>query len=78
MSLTEERVAVEHVVGRLDDVPVGEGRAFVAGERIHTENSYKYQQADAIALLERSGFEATRVWTDPQRWFAVIHAQAIR
>jgi len=28
-------------------------------------------------LLERSGFEATRVWTDPQRWFAVIHAQAI-
>ena len=28
------------------------------------------------AMLERSGFEATRVWTDPQRWFAVIHAQA--
>lgn len=53
-------------------------RVFEPGERIHTENSYKYQQADAIALLERSGFEATRVWTDPQRWFAVIHAQAIR
>lgn len=52
-------------------------RVFEPGERIHTENSYKYQQADAIALLERSGFEATRVWTDPQRWFAVIHAQAI-
>jgi len=52
-------------------------RAFRAGDTIHTENSYKYQQADAIALLERSGFEATRVWTDPQRWFAVIHAQAI-
>lgn len=53
-------------------------RRFAAGDTIHTENSYKYQQADAIALLERSGFEATRVWTDPQRWFAVIHAQAIR
>lgn len=52
-------------------------RVFEAGDCIHTENSYKYQQADAIALLERSGFEATRVWTDPQRWFAVIHAQAI-
>ena len=52
-------------------------RSFEAGDSIHTENSYKYQQADAIALLERSGFEATRVWTDPQRWFAVIHAQAI-
>lgn len=55
----------------------GGERRFEAGERIHTENSYKYQQADAIGLLERSGFEATRVWTDPQRWFAVIHAQAI-
>ncbi|GAB3381623.1 L-histidine N(alpha)-methyltransferase [Massilia agri] len=55
----------------------GGARVFEAGDCIHTENSYKYQQADAIALLERSGFEATRVWTDPQRWFAVIHAQAI-
>jgi len=55
----------------------GGERRFEAGERIHTENSYKYQQADAIKLLECCGFEATRVWTDPQRWFAVIHAQAI-
>lgn len=55
----------------------GGERRFEAGDCIHTENSYKYQQADAIKLLERSGFEATRVWTDPQRWFAVIHAQAI-
>ena len=54
----------------------GGGRSFEAGERIHTENSYKYRQADAIALLERAGFEATHVWTDPQRWFAVIHATA--
>ena len=55
----------------------GGARTFEAGDTIHTENSYKYQQADAIALLERAGFEATRVWTDPQRWFAVIHAQAV-
>ncbi len=54
----------------------GGGRDFAAGERIHTENSYKYRQADAIGLLEQAGFEASRVWTDPQRWFAVIHAQA--
>jgi dimethylhistidine N-methyltransferase len=53
-------------------------RVFARGECIHTENSYKYSPADAIALLERGGFEATRLWTDPQRWFAVIHAQAIR
>ena len=55
----------------------GGSRRFAPGDCIHTENSYKYQQADAIALLERSGFEATHVWTDPQRWFAVIHAQAV-
>lgn len=55
----------------------GGGRDFGEGECIHTENSYKYRPADAIALLERAGFEATRMWTDPQRWFAVVHAQAI-
>lgn len=54
----------------------GGGRDFAAGERIHTENSYKYRQADAISLLETAGFEATRVWTDPHCPFAVIHAQA--
>lgn len=52
-------------------------RVFGEGECIHTENSYKYRPADAIALLERGGFEATRLWTDLQRWFAVIHAQVI-
>ncbi|MET0982720.1 MAG: L-histidine N(alpha)-methyltransferase [Telluria sp.] len=55
----------------------GGGRDFAAGERIHTENSYKYRQADAIALLEQSGFEATHVWLDARCPFAVIHAQAI-
>ena len=54
----------------------GGGRDFAAGERIHTENSYKYRQADAVALLEQAGFEATRIWIDPGCPFAVIHAQA--
>ena len=54
----------------------GGGRDFAAGERIHTENSYKYRQADAVALLEQSGFEATRIWLDARCPFAVIHAQA--
>lgn len=55
----------------------GGGREFADGECIHTENSYKYRPADAIALLERGGFETTRIWTDPRRWFAVLHAQVI-
>ena len=55
----------------------GGTRGFARGERIHTENSYKYQPAAAVGLLEQSGFQATRVWTDPAGWFAVIHGRAI-
>lgn len=55
----------------------GGSRRFEAGEWIHTENSYKYTQSGAVGLLEQSGFAATRVWTDPQNWFAVIHARAL-
>ena len=55
----------------------GGQRNFAAGERIHTENSYKYRQSAAVGLLEQAGFQATEVWTDAQGWFAVIHARAI-
>jgi dimethylhistidine N-methyltransferase len=55
----------------------GGGRRFEAGERIHTENSYKYHESGALGLLEEAGFAAARMWTDPQRWFAVIHARAL-
>lgn len=55
--------------------PGGE-RTFHEGERIHTENSYKYRQADAVDLLARAGFHHAQVWLDPDGWFAVIYAQA--
>lgn len=55
----------------------GGSRAFAAGASIHTENSYKYPQQAAVGLLEQSGFQANKVWTDPAGWFAVIHARAI-
>jgi dimethylhistidine N-methyltransferase len=54
----------------------GGSRHFTEGERIHTENSYKYRQADAAGLLERAGFSAIQVWTDPDQWFAVMYARA--
>lgn len=53
----------------------GQRRAFMQGERIHTENSYKYTQSDFAALLGRAGFATTQVWTDPADWFAVFHAR---
>ncbi len=53
----------------------GGQRAFVSGEGIHTENSYKYQGANFDALLRQAGFQHTRVWQDAQGWFAVYWAQ---
>jgi len=55
----------------------GGRRPFARGERIHTEDSYKYTQAGFVGLLEQAGFSATRIWTDPANWFAVIHARVI-
>lgn len=53
--------------------PGGE-RCFVAGERIHTENSYKYTVDRANSLLNAAGFRRTRCWTDPKGWFALFWA----
>ena len=53
----------------------GGQRSFAQGERIHTENSYKYPLARFREFLKQAGFSRSQVWTDPQDWFAVIHAQ---
>ncbi|WP_436267111.1 L-histidine N(alpha)-methyltransferase [Pseudoduganella sp. LjRoot289] len=55
----------------------GYERHFGRGERIHTEDSYKYTRRGFIDLLQEAGFAATRTWTDDAEWFAVIHAKAI-
>ena len=55
----------------------GGERRFARGERIHTENSYKYRQSAAVGLLEQSGLRAVNVWTDPNEWFALIYARPI-
>lgn len=54
----------------------GGARAFAAGERIHTENSYKYRREDFAALLRDAGFAAPRAWTDADDAFAVFVAPA--
>ena len=54
----------------------GGERAFAAGERLHTENSYKYTTGSFDALLQRAGFHHNRCWISPDRWFAVFWAQA--
>lgn len=54
--------------------PGGE-RHFARGERIHTENSYKYTLGDFQALLVAAGFSRVQAWTDERGWFAVYWVQ---
>jgi len=53
----------------------GGGRRFDQGERIHTENSYKYPLRVFTDMLERAGFSQAQAWTDDRGWFAVVHAR---
>lgn len=53
----------------------GGERYFHRGERIHTENSYKYSVEGFTELLEQAGFKHTSCWTDPRQWFAVFLAR---
>lgn len=52
----------------------GHERRFKAGERIHTECSYKYTVEGMTALLRQAGFKHVEYWTDPNQWFAVFWA----
>ena len=38
--------------------------SFAKGERVHTENSYKYDPAELDALAAQTGFACVRRWTD--------------
>jgi L-histidine Nalpha-methyltransferase len=44
---------------------------FNKGERIHTENSYKFTQPIINAILEMSGFVREQTWMDDNGWFAL-------
>ncbi len=50
--------------------------SFAAGERVHTEYSYKYDDAGIAALAESGGFAIAKTWTDPEHLFAVAWLQA--
>ncbi len=52
----------------------GQTRRFAAGERIHTESSYKYTVESMTVLLKQAGFKQIQHWSDPQHWFAVFWA----
>jgi L-histidine N-alpha-methyltransferase len=49
--------------------------AFAAGERIHTENSYKFTHASIANLLRQGGFHVEKSWTDARKWFSAVLAR---
>lgn len=54
----------------------GGRRHFDGGERIHTENSYKYTPEGFAEKLERAGWRVSDRWFDENRWFAMFLADA--
>lgn len=53
----------------------GQPRRFAAGERIHTEDSYKWAAADFAALLREAGLPKQRMWQDEEGGFALFLAE---
>lgn len=73
----EARGRVEMHLEALRDQAVSLGartRRFASGERIHTENSYKYRAAEFEGLLREAGFTSMAHWTSPDDGFFVFYA----
>jgi len=49
--------------------------SFERGERIHTENSYKYTLPAIIEILGQAGLQLERSWSDNRKWYALHLAQ---
>ena len=52
----------------------GVERRFAKGDRIHTENSYKYRAGDFTQLLRDAGFASVRHWASPDDGYFVFYA----
>jgi uncharacterized SAM-dependent methyltransferase len=46
---------------------------FAEGERIHTENSYKYTREEFLQAAVTAGFGRHRFWTDENSWFGLFY-----
>ncbi len=49
---------------------------FRQGERLHTENSYKYEPDQFVAKADDAGFDCIHLWQDPNRHFMVLALKA--
>ncbi len=72
----EEASRIEmHLISTADQtVHLGDRKfVFASGEKIITEFSYKHSVEGFSALAGKAGFQFAKVWTDPQKLFAVFH-----
>ena len=53
----------------------GSARAFAPGERIHSENSYKYSREQFESMLREAGFSDIEAWTNLDQAFWVFYAR---
>ena len=67
MEMHLESVSAQQVFLPMLDMDV----TFAAGERIHTENSYKYTMEMVETIVHESGFTLETSWQDRQKWFGV-------
>lgn len=65
-----------HLESRHDQVVhlAGRERRFTRGDRIHTENSYKYHAPEFEALLRQAGFTSVRHWASADGGYFVFYA----
>jgi L-histidine N-alpha-methyltransferase len=68
-----------HLESRVDQrvriSDLGREFQFSFGERIHTENSYKFTRTSMARLLRNSGLSLEQIWCDEDRWFSVVLAR---
>lgn len=55
----------------------GQSISFSEGEKIHTEHSHKYRQAEFEQVARRGGWQTEQVWTDKDELFAVFELHAM-
>lgn len=56
----------------------GHGFRFAAGETIHTESSHKYLPDGMAQMAVGAGWQAWKLWMDPQRRFALMGFEVAR
>lgn len=72
----EHRVEM-HLVSLSDQIVRvgGQTIALAAGERIHTENSYKYTLQGFAELADEAGLQTSRVWQDEDALFSLHYLE---